>query len=59
MYASVSSFLQNMSADSPVLWAGFVIAVVAGVSLTMYQFWETVLKAVSKAERRKSRDSTR
>ena len=54
MYASISSFLQTLSADSPVLWAGFVVAVVAGASLALFLFWEVTLKAIPTSKDRNS-----
>ena len=54
MYASISSFLQTLSADSPILWAGFVVAVIAGTSLVLFLFWEVALKAISTGKDRSS-----
>lgn len=54
MYASITSFLQNLSTDSPILWAGFVIGVVAGTSLVLFLFWEVALKAISTGKDRSS-----
>ncbi len=44
MYDSLSEFMNNLSADNPLLWALLVMAVVAGTSLILFGFWELVLR---------------
>ena len=44
MYASLANFLKTFSADQPLLWALLVIGVIAATSLTLYGFWELVLR---------------
>jgi predicted permease len=47
MYDSLASFLRNFSVDFPLLWALLVMAVVAGTGLSLYVFWELVLRWAS------------
>ena len=49
MYEAIHDFFQTLSADSPILWALFVLGVVATVSPGLYAFWEFVLKLVTTA----------
>ena len=44
MYDSLTDFMQNLSADSPVLWALLVMAVVALIGLALFAFWELVFR---------------
>ena len=44
MYDALTDFLKSFSVDYPVLWALTVVAVVATTSLTLYAFWELVLR---------------
>ncbi len=44
MYDSLIEFMNNLSADNPLLWALLVMAVVAGTSLILFGFWELVLR---------------
>ncbi len=46
MYDSLTTFLRNLSADSPLLWALLVVGVVAVAALVLYAFWEVVLRLV-------------
>ena len=48
MYDSLTEFMKNLSADSPVLWALLVMAVVASTGLFLYAFWELVLSYPAK-----------
>lgn len=47
MYDSLTDFMQDLSADSPVLWALLVMAVVVFASLILFAFWEVVLRLIS------------
>ena len=47
MYDSLTTFVRNLSADSPLLWALLVIGVVAVAALALYAFWEVVLRLVA------------
>ena len=44
MYDSLGEFMNNLSADNPLLWALLVMAVVAGTGLILFAFWELVLR---------------
>jgi hypothetical protein len=46
MYDALASFLQDLSSQSPLLWALLVMAVVAGTGLGLYALWEMVLRWV-------------
>lgn len=44
MNDSLNDFLRTFSVGYPVFWAFLVMAVVASTSLTLYLFWELVLR---------------
>ena len=44
MHHALTDFLQNFSSQSPLLWALLVMAVVAGMGLGLYVFWELALR---------------
>ena len=46
MYDALTSFLQEFSSRSPLLWALLVMAVVGGTALGLYTLWELVLRWV-------------
>ena len=46
MYESLTQFLKTFSAESPFLWALLVMVVIAVAGLTLYAFWEVVLRAI-------------
>ena len=46
MYESLTHFLQTFSVESPFLWALLVMAVIAVAGLSLYGFWEIVLRGV-------------
>jgi hypothetical protein len=52
MYDSISDFLQELSSEKPALWAPFVLAVVATLSLALYGFWEAALQLFRRLRRR-------
>ena len=47
MYQALSEFLKSFSADFPILWALLVMVVIGGTGLTLYAFWEAVLKGLA------------
>ena len=47
LYESLSQFLRTFSAGYPLPWALLVMGVVACVSLTLYIFWEVVLRLLA------------
>ena len=44
MNDSLTEFLTTFPIDSPLLWALLVMAVVAGASMALFLFWETLLR---------------
>lgn len=54
MYDSISDFLQTLSAEKRTLWALFVLAVMASLSLALYGFWQAVLRLFAELRRRVS-----
>ena len=46
MYESLTHFLKTFSAESPLLWALLVMAIVAVAGLALYGFWEVVLRGI-------------
>ena len=44
MFDAFGDFLTSLSASHPLLWALFVMAVVAGVSLFLFFFWEVFFR---------------
>ena len=44
MYESLTEFLKNASAGTPVVWALLIMAMVTITSLVLYGFWEVVLR---------------
>lgn len=49
MYESLTHFLKAFSAESPLLWALLVMAVIAVAGLALYCFWEVVLRGIGMA----------
>lgn len=49
MYESLTDFLKTFSAESPLLWALLVMAIIAVAGLALYGFWEVVLRGVGMA----------
>ena len=49
MYVALTSFLQDLSSKFPLLWALFVMAVVASTALSLYTLWELLLRWVMSA----------
>ena len=47
MYSAIEEFLRTFNVNYPLLWALLVMAVVAVTSLTLYLFWELVLRLFS------------
>ena len=58
MYDAITEFTKTLSADTPLLWALLVTAVVACTSLLLFAVWETVLRLVFPARATK-RDGRR
>ena len=58
MYESLSTFLRNLSAQSPLVWAVFVMAVVVGIGLALFAFWELLLRQLPAALKRLWRSRT-
>ena len=56
MYRAIEEFLRTFNVDYPLVWALLVMAVVAVTSLTLFLFWELVLRLFSagSASRRSS-----
>ena len=46
MYESLVHFLKTFSAESPLLWALLVMAVIAVAGLGLYAFWELLLRGL-------------
>lgn len=46
MYESLASFLQEISSQTPLLWALLVMVVVATTALGLYTLWELVMRLV-------------
>lgn len=46
MYESLTHFLQTFSVESPLLWALLVMVIIAVAGLSLYGFWEIVLRGV-------------
>jgi hypothetical protein len=44
MFDVLSEFLVTFSGSYPLPWALFVMAVVAGISLVLFFFWEVVFR---------------
>ena len=57
MFNTIEEFLKTFNVNYPLVWALLVMAVVAVTSLTLYLFWELVLRLFSagRASRRSSR----
>ena len=49
MYESLSNFLRNFSAQSPLVWALFIMVVVVGIGLALFAFWELLLRQLPAA----------
>jgi len=47
MYRAIEEFLRTFNVDYPLVWALLVMAVVAVTSLTLFLFWELVLRLFS------------
>ncbi len=47
MYESLSQFLRTFSEGYPFPWALSVMGVVAAAGLTLYVFWEVVLRVLA------------
>ena len=47
MYDALTGFLQELSSQSPLLWALLVMAVVASTALSLYSLWELVLRWIT------------
>ena len=46
MFGELGDFLTTLSSNFPLLWALFVMAVVAGISLVLFFFWELLFSLV-------------
>lgn len=46
MYQSLIQFLVDFSGESPFLWALLVMAITALAGLSLYGFWEIVLRGI-------------
>ncbi len=46
LYDALANFLTTFSAESPLLWALLVMAVIAVAGLVLYGFWEIVLRGL-------------
>ena len=44
MYEQLTEFLSNASAGNPFVWALMIMAMVSIASLSLYGFWEVVLR---------------
>ena len=44
MFEAFSEFLTSLSNSYPLLWALFVMAVVAVISLVLFFFWEAIFR---------------
>ena len=49
MYESLAHFLKTFSAEYPFIWAMLVMLAIALAGLTLYGFWEAVLRGVGLA----------
>ena len=47
MYNAIEEFLRTFNVNYPLVWALLVMAIVAVTSLTLYLFWELVLRLFS------------
>ena len=47
MFSAIEEFLRTFNVNYPLVWALLVMAIVAVTSLTLYLFWELVLRLVS------------
>jgi hypothetical protein len=56
MYQSLTHFLQNFSVESPILWALLVMIVIGGTGLSLYVFWELLLKGLFSLFSRRNSD---
>jgi hypothetical protein len=59
MYDSLSTFLKSFSAEFPLLWALLVLAVIAGVALFLYGFWELALRWAARIYRSRNQSTSR
>lgn len=46
MYDSLANFLRSFSSGYPILWALLVMVVVVCAALSLYGFWELVLRSL-------------
>jgi len=49
MFSAIEAFLRTFNVNYPLLWALLVMAMVTVTSLTLYLFWEVVLRLLSAA----------
>ena len=47
MFDAATEFLTALSGGYPLLWALFVMAVVAGISLVLFFFWEFLFRLLT------------